>query len=293
MNANEMTFGCEFEVTMPAENAPVAGAYHRGQQITGLPEGWNAQSDGSIHCTARGHVGVEIVSPILKGADGIRQIKLVCQWLKANGAKVNQSTGFHVHVGCERNDTLVGRIAHLTANFEKALYAATGTKSRERGHYCQPIQSNSSFQARFVNGQRAAVARYHSLNVTNLDNGTKPTVEFRVFAGTINPLKAIGYIRLCLGLVEKAATMKRTTKWVAKPTVETSPIHRNGDGQTCLTRLFYALGWTKGRESFTFGNVEAEGAPTIKACKKELMKMARKYDAQETGLQRARRLLQR
>lgn len=278
MNVSEMTFGCEFEVTMPAANSPAVGGYHNGRQIAGLPEGWNAQGDSSIHVTTRGHIGVEIVSPVLKGAEGLRQIKLVCQWLKDRGAKVNQSTGFHVHIGCERNETLLARLAHLVANFEKALYAATGTKTREQGRYCQPIQSNGQFRSRFVQRQAVSVTRYHSLNVTNLDYGSKPTVEFRVFAGTLNAIKAIGYIRLCLGLVEKAHAMKRTTKWTAKPTVETSPIHRNGEGQTCLTRLFYALGWTKGRESFTYGNVEAEGAPSLKACKKELMKLAKKYD---------------
>jgi len=263
MNANEMTFGCEFEVTMPRRHAPPAGGYHNGLQIEGLPAGWNAQHDGSIRVNTRGHVGVEIVSPVLKGAEGLQQIKLVCAWLKSKNAKVNQSTGFHVHVGCERNPELVSRIAHLTANFEKALYASTGTKSREAGCYCRPIQNDGNMTARFVNGERISVQRYHSLNVTNLDMGTKPTVEFRVFAGTLNCIKATGYILLCLGLVEKAHTMKRTTKWTAKPTVETSPIHRNGEGQTCLTRLFYALGWTKGRQATAFGNVTADGCPTI------------------------------
>jgi hypothetical protein len=279
MNASEMAFGVEFEVTMPRANCPTVGAYHHGLQIAGLPTGWNAQGDASIHATVAGHVGVEIVSPILKGADGLQQVKAVCEWLKSKGAKVNASTGFHVHVGCDRtNTTLLGRLVHLVANFEKALFASTGTKTRENGRYCAPIQTNGDFQARFRSSEGRHVNRYHSLNVTNLDYGTKPTVEFRVFAGTSNAIKAIGYIRLCLGLVEKAAAMKRTTKWVAKPTVETSPVHRSGEGQTSLCRLFYALGWTKGRESREFGNFDAEGTPSLKVCKKELTKMARKYD---------------
>ena len=277
MQANEMTFGCEFEVTMPARNAPPAGGYHHGLQIQGLPEGWNAQHDGSIRCMVRGHVGVEIVSPILKGADGIRQIKLVCAWLKEKGAKVNQSTGFHVHVGCERNPELVSKIAHLTANFEKALYASTGTKSRESGCFCRPIQSDGNMTRRFVQGERVSVQRYHSLNVTNLDFGTKPTVEFRVFAGTLNHVKAIGYIRLCLGLVQKAHATRKA-KWVPRPTAPGNSAHRSGEGQTALARLFYALGWTKGRCDQPFGDFEADGAPTLQAIKKELMGMARKYD---------------
>jgi hypothetical protein len=277
MIASEMTFGVEFEVTLPRANAPLAGGYHHGIQVPGLPEGWNAQSDSSIHADA-GYVGVEIVSPVLTGADGLRQIQQVCQWLRERGVKVNQSTGFHVHVGCENNAELLARLAHLVASNEKALFASTGTKSREQGMYCRPIQNDASYQARFIRGEQRGVDRYHTLNVTNLDHGRKPTVEFRVFAGTANATKAIGYVRLCLALVEKAATMKRTTKWVAKPTAESSPVHRSGEGQTALTRLFYALGWIKGREAHTFGDVADVTVPDLKQCKIKMMKQARKYD---------------
>lgn len=119
----------------------------------------------------------------------------------------------------------------------------------------------------------------------NLLGGRKPTVEFRVFAGTTNPLKAIGYVRLCLGIVEKALSMKKLPKWIAKKPVETSPIHRNGEGQTALTRLFYGLGWTKGREDHTFGDVQADDLPGVEAVKKELMRLARKYDGPQEAEQ--------
>ncbi len=279
MQASEMTFGCEFEVTLPAANCPTAGNYHQGIQIPGLPTGWNAQRDASIQCTVHGHVGVEIVSPVLKGVEGLRQVQLVCKWLQENGARVNKSTGFHVHVGCRREEGLLGKVAFLVANFEKALYAATGTKNRERGSYCRPIQNDTRYQQRFVSGQRASTDRYHSLNLTNLDLGRKPTVEFRVFAGTTNAIKAIGYIRLCLAVVEKAHATKRKPKWVAKTPVASSPITRGGEGQTCLNRLFYTLGWTKGREDRVFGEVVADDLPSIQTCKQELMRLASKYDA--------------
>ena len=72
--------------------------------------------------------------------------------------------------------------------------------------------------------------------------------------------------------------MKKLPKWVAKTPVETSPIHRSGEGQTALTRLFYGLGWTKGREDHTYGDIQPEELPSIEATKKELMRLARKYD---------------
>jgi hypothetical protein len=278
INVNDLTFGIEIETAMPRGVVHVGGC-HCGVQIPQLPEGWRAERDGSIRCPAE-HEACEIVSPVLKGEDGIRQVLQVLAWLNSVGAKVNRSTGFHVHVGWNGDAETTKRLVFLVSNFEKALFAATGTRSREQGHYCQPIQSDSRFQIVYRDGCRGCVTeRYHVLNVTNLGGSSyKRTVEFRVFSGTLNPIKAIGYIRLCLGLAEKALSMKKVTGWAAKATKESSPIHRSGEGQTALTRLFYGLGWTKGRESHTFGNVTTEEAPALEAIKKELMRLARKYD---------------
>lgn len=286
MNVNDMTFGCEFEIVLPASVDIRVGGYHSGIQVAGLPDGWNAQHDGSIR-TRRGWQSVEIVSPILKGPDGISQVRQVCQWFRSVGARVNQSCGFHVHVGWTGDDAALGRLVHLVSANEKALYASTGTQSRERGAYARPIQSNRMFVARFREGRNVGTDRYSSLNLTNLSGGSKRTVEVRLFAGTVNAEKAVACIRLALGLVQKAMMTKRLTKWTPKAPVATSPIYRKGgEGQTALTRLFYALGWTKGRESFTYGNVEADGAPSIAESKKTLMRLARKYDgpiAPESG----------
>jgi Putative amidoligase enzyme len=281
VNVNDLTFGVELEVTLPAGTCTV-GCYHHGVQVPQLPTGWKAERDCSIQA-GPGYMAAEIVSSVLKGADGLRQLKAVCDWLNSVGAKVNRSTGFHVHVGFDHtNAKALHRLVSLVANFEKALFAATGTHSREQNHYCQGISADHNFVTAFratrVARPDLCSDRYHVLNLANLISHGKPTVEFRVFAGTTNALKATGYVRLCLGIVEKALAMKKLPKWVAKTPIETSPIHRNGEGQTALTRLFYGLGWTKGREDHTFGDVQAEELPTIEATKKELMRLARKYD---------------
>lgn len=283
--AADLTFGVEFEVCLPATLSNVAyGAYHRGAQIAQLPEGWNGQGDGSIQAPA-GYWGIEIVSPVLKGADGIRQVQQVLSWLNSVGAKVNASTGFHVHVGFDRqNRDGLKRLTHLVASFEKAIYASTGTNSRETGRFCRSIRE--SFRGAFDTAARQARRdyvlqdRYHVLNVSNLVSGAKPTVEFRAFAGTLNVSKVLGHIFMCLGLVERALTAKKTTGWDAKAPVATSPIHRNGEGQTALTRLFYQLGWTRGRAKKVYGVIEGHD---VQPLKKKLMEMARKYDKRQEG----------
>src|SRR4051812_4348780 len=92
VNANDLTFGIEIECYVPAElvaNGTIrVGNYHNGTQVDALPIGWNAQRDGSLRYVGPNKVGVEIVSPVLKGADGVAQVKLVCQWLQSIGATV-------------------------------------------------------------------------------------------------------------------------------------------------------------------------------------------------------------
>lgn len=276
MNANELTFGVEIETSIPANSNILVGGYYSAADLSaqGFPRGWKAKSDGSIR-PARGHQGCEFVSPILAGADGIASVLATIKKLNEIGARVNASTGVHIHVGWNGDAKALKRLTTLVANFEKAIYASTGTKSRETGSYCRRISNYGSADNPGLMG-----TRYHVLNLTNLRPGGKNTVEFRAFAGTLNATKIIGYIRMCLGLVERAHKAKRVTNWAAKPVKESSPIHRSGAGQTALTRLFYQLGWVKGRTKHVFGDVTAEGAPTPESIRKELMRLAKQYDQQ-------------
>ena len=108
MNANEFTFGIEIETIAP--NSAVQndglriGPYKRGIQVPYLPTGWKAEADGSIDNSAGGHK-CEIVSPVLRGAEGLAQVLAVVQTLEAKGHRVNVSCGVHVHVGWDRTWT--------------------------------------------------------------------------------------------------------------------------------------------------------------------------------------------
>lgn len=271
MNVNDITFGCEFETTIPAGTMRV-GSYHGTQQAAGLPRGWTAQNDCSIRAH-EGRVGCEFVSPVLRGPAGLQEVVTVLETLKRIGAEVNASCGFHVHVGFPTTDgPALDRLLTLVANFERGLYASTGTKARETGTYSAPISSYGDAESARNAG------RYRIVNITNLQAGYKPTVEFRLFAGTLNPLKVIAHIRMAIGLVERAMTAPRKAAWSGKEPAAGSPQKRKGAGATQLCRLFYQLGWTKGRMDRAYGDIHADGLPTIKDNKRTLMGMARKYD---------------
>lgn len=268
MNASELTFGVEIETTIPAGTMMV-GSYHGDTQAAGLPSGWTAQYDGSTWAGAS-RVACEFVSPVLRGAEGLRQVVEVVAMLNRLGAKVNASCGLHVHVGFDRRDEAnIAKLKTLVANYETAIFATTGTKARERSRYCRPIQPYGRAD-RMMHSDR-----YQSLNLVS----TRPTVEFRPFAGTLNAAKIVGHVWMCLGLVEQSINQKRIGKWTPKAVAETSPINRGGIGITALTRWFYNAGWTKGRSKRVFGVIEGAGIPALGSVKRTLIKMARKYDS--------------
>ncbi len=276
MHANEMTFGIEIELTLPARSAIEVGAYHVGTQFAGLPTGWLAMRDGSIS-TTRGRIACEVVSPILRGAAGVAQVIEVVAKLNAMGAKVNESCGFHVHVGLPyESPKALDKLVQLVGHFEKAIYAATGTKRRERSSWCRALSQHGDKQNALNN---AAAQRYHVLNLTNWARHTRPAVEFRAFAGTLNITKILGYVQMCVALVERASDTRIAAKFQPKASYPTTD-RKGGAGQSALSRFFYQVGWTKGRVDRAFGIIEHAEAPSVKALKKELMRLAKQYDAE-------------
>jgi Putative amidoligase enzyme len=133
-----LTFGVEIETTIPAGLFRI-GPHGSGYEIPSLP-GWKADRDPSIRTTVRGHEACEFVSPVFKGAEGLRKLLADVAAIRAMGAKVNKSCGLHIHVGFDKhNSQLVEKLATLVSNFEKAIYASTGTKARERGRWCNGL----------------------------------------------------------------------------------------------------------------------------------------------------------
>jgi hypothetical protein len=286
-DASEIRFGIEMETLLPTGTCQV-GQYHHGTQVAGLPRGWNAQHDGSLHTSLPGYAGVEIVSPILKGADGLRQIAEVCTWLAAKNARVNETCGFHVHVEWPHADLhLLQALVNQVANFEDALFAVTGTPARKTSTFTKPIK-DSKRDTPVAAGSHIAPAfsdRYQTLNLTNLLYNAKPTVEFRVFAGTTSALKIAGYVQMCLALVQKAEK-GRLIPWDARPAlgnVDTSARARlaaDNKGRAELLRFEYAMLWD--RKTGAFGLI-ADSPFDRKDVRRELARLAAKYDTRTQG----------
>jgi hypothetical protein len=281
MNANEYTFGVEIETVAPdsaVQNDGLRiGPYRHGIQVPFLPAGWTAEQDSSIDNSAGGHK-CEIVSPVLRGAEGLAQVAEVLRTLRAKNFRVNVSTGCHVHVGWRRewSSDALARLVTIVAYVEKGLYAITGTKHRERCAYCGGVRKYGNDKHAKPNLDRN---RYHALNLTNLARGTKDTVEFRVWSGSLNETKVLGWIQVCLGLVERALCAKRMPKWNPKPL--SGGWKKAGEGQSEAERLMGYLAWGAGyariHQGRQFGWIT--DCVSQDAVKTEFRRLAKKYDA--------------
>ena len=281
MNANDLTFGIEIETlinyTNARNNGLNIGGYHNGYQVPYLPSGWTASRDGSLRGTPNER-GCEIVSPILRGEDGLRQIYTVLATLKEKGHRVNKTTAVHVHIGYgNQPEEQIRRLIAVVAYLETAIYATTGTKNRERGTYCQGIRRHENVQKAVENMN---TNRYHLLNITNLRERRIPTVEFRAFSGSLNPVKVLGWVQACLGTVERGLTTKRLPVWKSKTAV--GGWRKPGVGQTDVERLFGFLGWGRGYRRLKGGHMYGWLTDLVPQdeIKKEFRRLAKKYDAE-------------
>jgi hypothetical protein len=283
-------YAVEIETHMP--RGYERGPHGRGVPVPWLPgygtrnprREWLADADPSIVPPTSERWGIEYVSPILDGPEGIAEIHNVVSAIKARDGRVNVSCGLHVHVDFDKsNKAAVRRLTALVANYEKAMYAMTGTTAREKGvggrygtNWCKSIkQYGTAGRAMRAAGRD----RYHLLN---LATGGKPTVEFRVFGASLNPIKIAAWVRVCVGLVERAMVPNTgVAPWNHKA--------RNGGlngttgfGEKECARLLFALGWTyEGFGTRKYGRVAfgAVGETNLKPSIDEILRLARKYDA--------------
>lgn len=72
---------------------------------------WASERDGSIRNTAGRGIAHEVVSPVIKGREGLAMVKRVMKSLSRAGAKVNKSTGLHITYGVRNCSARVRRMS--------------------------------------------------------------------------------------------------------------------------------------------------------------------------------------
>jgi hypothetical protein len=245
MQFQDFTFGVEIECYVPGNATRLFAALqaaglsmsHVAGSIHATTSGWKVVPDGSLHSAPAGHVGVEVVSPILRGDEGLAQVVRAMDAIKAFGGKVNTTCGLHVHVGAQSaTATQLKNLAKMFLKYEHHLDSlCPPTRRGNANRYCQSNRQQAAgygvaatYEAQIaaafgkLDGLRSASAiatvinggwnrgnRYYKLNYQSLSS--HGTVEFRQHAGTVEGQKASAWIKLMVGLVASSFSLKSVT----------------------------------------------------------------------------------
>ena len=227
----ERTFGVEIEFIGNAQKVERAmrneglACYSESYNHT-TKSHWKIVTDSSVHATGNqmGN-GLELVSPILKGQNGMNQLEKACKALEAAGAKVNKTCGLHVHHDARdfTSATFVNLLL-IYGRFEEAIDSLVSPSRRgNQNTYCGSIQMlNYSHEeikemAQLTPRQicNRIGTRYIKLNFQSYI--THGTVEFRQHQGTIEFEKMYNWILLTQAMVERGTAREvkqgRNNSW--------------------------------------------------------------------------------
>jgi hypothetical protein len=220
------SFGVEFECYLPesSSQSAVARAVSQRLQARGFDRGcmaenynhitrtdWKVVADGSLGDYSR---GIELVSPVLMGEAGLREVAAVAEALSDFGCTVNRKCGFHVHVGAAINGAAVSldflkNAVRIYAAFEPVIDAMMPASRRAQNNaYCRSLESlngNRRALERAANvdeirtciaGRFSNESRYFKLNLDALRRHR--TIEFRQHSGTLDATKSTRWVSICL-----------------------------------------------------------------------------------------------
>ena len=251
MQFADMTFGTEIEcyVPIPKRNRIKPALEAAGLLVSEITfgsihattPGWKIVPDASLNdprFVPAGHVGVEVVSPILQGENGIADLIKVANIIKSLDGTVNTKCGLHVHVGAKTASPMQLRnLAKVFLKYEHHFDSLCPISRRSN----QFARSNRAQAAGLVGNDYDAVIaaafpkldaarsvgalatvmnggyrragtshynqeRYFKLNFQSM--ASHGTVEYRQHAGTVEAAKMVAWVRLVVAMTATAFTLK-------------------------------------------------------------------------------------
>ena len=157
--------------------------------------------------------GWEIISPILYGTDGLKEISSVVHALRDvshHGMYVSHNTGLHVHLGWDESLSSLKRLLHWWFFFEPSLatlvhpqrisafHGGYFAKTYNNGHcipICQSIDGETIQKATSFAELYRELPRNSSLNIQSLK--TTKSIEIRMLESTLDPQLVCFWISLC------------------------------------------------------------------------------------------------
>uniref|UniRef100_A0A7S3PQH9 Amidoligase enzyme n=1 Tax=Aplanochytrium stocchinoi TaxID=215587 RepID=A0A7S3PQH9_9STRA len=231
----ERNFGVEFELTLQPNNrirdlddlvthinqCGIACRRTRYSDKEPTPY-WKVLVDSSISCPrgSSGCLTFELVSPILKGSEGLQEVSKCLHAINQLDPQASKSAGFHVHIEVDRHDVVsLKKILQQFIKYEKVFDSLMPPSRRaDANKYCKSLRKHYHYMTSkaintaianmssidelmdFANPQQS---RYFKLNLQPLDR--QPTIEFRQHPSTYTYKKAGAWIRLLLHFVENSS----------------------------------------------------------------------------------------
>jgi len=225
---SQRTFGVEAEFFGISPTVAVGALRNVGIDVEfrgythEVTSAWKIVTDASV--TKRGtgvRSGLELVSPVLQGVEGLEKMATAIKALMDAGASVDRTCGIHVHVGM---DNLTGYDLMKVIDFYIANQKSINTlvaSSRHSNQYCAPYTQQAIRTEDHTWGlirrmtdveqtkQQKNVfntgSRYRVINIQSYSK--YGTLEFRQHQGTLSPEKLTSWIQFILAMVEKAVTL--------------------------------------------------------------------------------------
>lgn len=217
MEFSTRKFGVEIEFLPTVEIAAVLQEI-RSTGINCDWEGYNhVDYDDRWKLVSDSSCGFELVSPVLSGEIGLRQIEAVCDALREVGAKVDTSCGLHVHVDArDLSEKEVAKVFIAYSRYEPLFDALLPVSRRGNlNRYCLSIKDAVSLAADYANNlqhtyRRQYGTRYLKVNLESLI--VHGSIEFRQHSGTLDSEKITNWVVLMIGFVEEIIKYRMATK---------------------------------------------------------------------------------
>lgn len=221
---------------------------------------WKVVYDGSLN-GVRGHAG-ELVSPILNGVEGVRELEKVIEALNSvYGVTVNRSCGLHVHLDCrEMNINEIKTTYERYSNHEEQIDLCMPRSRRGSPRWCASTESVKNAVKRATckpNAARAA-ERYYKVNLTNI--ASRGSIEFRQHSGTTEFKKIVNWLSFLMQFVETSCAVAASGTGKRPPTKRAYSAIRNAvenaDGSMVWNRNLQAWNLTVGESATVITNPE-------------------------------------
>ena len=261
---NQRAYGVEIEF-LGASRRDVSDALNRAGldcEVEGYNHNtrdyWKVVTDASL----RGESG-ELVSPILKGADGVRQLEIACNALNSvAGVRVDRTCGLHIHL--DSRDMTAAQIKTVFtryADYEQQIDQIMPRSRRGNPRWCGSLVDTKSTVQSTVNRKAHlahAIGRYYKVNLTNVSN--RGSIEFRQHSGTTEFAKIINWLNFLQQFTDRSVELNDTPR--SPRIIRTKQrlygqlrgsFERNG-GEVKWSRRQMAWVFIQGARSFTLTN---------------------------------------